>query len=88
MKVFDRLPMFLHRPQRPIEKSSLPQSPELSTVRIHLPRRADLHRFHYQGDALQISRPEDRKKHPGGQKKSVLPPPRLHGPRQDFEIIH
>jgi hypothetical protein len=28
-----------------------------------------------------------RKKHPGGQKKSVLLSPRLHDPRQYFEII-
>jgi hypothetical protein len=84
MNVFDRLLIFLHRPQRPMEKSSLPQSPERSTLRIDLPRGADLHRFHDQGDALQISRPEDRmsrrggigKKNPGGQKKSVLLSPR------------
>jgi hypothetical protein len=31
--------------------------------------------------------PVVRKKHPGGQKESVLLSPRLHDPRQDFEII-
>ena len=95
MKVFDRLLVFLHRPQRAIEKSSLPQSPELSTCRVDLPRGAHLQRFHDEGYALWISRPEDRmprrggvrKKHPGGQKKSVLLSPRLDDPRQDFEII-
>jgi hypothetical protein len=31
--------------------------------------------------------PVVRKKHPGGQKESVLLSPRLHDPHQDFEII-